>query len=757
MKRLSLYLLFLFSSHIGWGQNLILNPGLELNSGYPSEYGQVSLINDWINPSTDSATSPDYFHTLGQNNYTNPTTLYGGSTAHSGDAFFAIGSMFYMNMPPTTFDSLCYREYMTATLSSPLTIGAQYKLSYFIKNMDNVDTSYMITCSNHGALFTSYPINQETFQQTNYGPTGNTLQGNPTPQVLDLNVLIDTSWTLKEYIFTADSAYEYVTFGLFGWEDQISFIPQLNHNGDYSYQVWFYDDFSLIQTSRGIIADLQNCFGDSSILVLPSSDNPQWYESNAPNILLSSSDTLIVSPNQTTEYFCVDGADTFYVEVVVIHPPTLSLDADSLFCEGEGITLNIQHTGDSLIWHSGVVNQDYYTTVEGFYLVESVNQCGSDSDSINLTEIALPDLQITPYHPVCEGTEIVVDLTHPWSGYSWSHGPTTPQVTLVEEGHYTGTLHHFCGDFEYPVTIEFIRDSLVTFPDSIGLCNGNAHEFDFTSYPFNFLWNNSVNSPIYLVDDPGYTYLVYERSCDTIYDSVYAKITFDLPVYSFPDYDICLGDSMLFEHPVDSVQFRWMDAFPSRSRWIKTEGHYIFEEHNLCFNDFDTLFVHNLDTAYLPPIKDMELCEDEHVFYSFYREGIDFLWSDGSTQPFRTFMDEETLVLESSNLCFWQTDTIQVSHEKCECKIYIPNSFTPNGDQYNNTWSPKLDCELSTYEVQIFNRWGELVFISNKPHEVWDGTFQGKLVTDGVYSYRVAYSLNESDKKIEVGTIALIK
>ena len=71
--------------------------------------------------------------------------------------------------------------------------------------------------------------------------------------------------------------------------------------------------------------------------------------------------------------------------------------------------------------------------------------------------------------------------------------------------------------------------------------------------------------------------------------------------------------------------------------------------------------------------------------------------------------------------------------------IYVPNAFTPNGDGLNENFKPSLSgVDTEGYEFFIFNRWGELLYETNNLTHGWNGTYQGKLVRNGVYIWTIS-------------------
>lgn len=69
--------------------------------------------------------------------------------------------------------------------------------------------------------------------------------------------------------------------------------------------------------------------------------------------------------------------------------------------------------------------------------------------------------------------------------------------------------------------------------------------------------------------------------------------------------------------------------------------------------------------------------------------------------------------------------------------VYIPNAFTPNGDGLNDGFGVKAEG-IQEFLMEIYNRWGELIFSTTDINELWDGTYKGKkLDNTEVFVYKV--------------------
>ena len=128
--------------------------------------------------------------------------------------------------------------------------------------------------------------------------------------------------------------------------------------------------------------------------------------------------------------------------------------------------------------------------------------------------------------------------------------------------------------------------------------------------------------------------------------------------------------------------------------------------------------------------------------------------SEGIFTPINAQIGENIIYYTLDFNCYEQ-DSILIDLG-CELQLFIPNVFTPNNDEHNENFVIKA-VNLLTFEMQIFNKWGELIFQSNDINNLWDGYFKGRVVPTGVYSYVVNVYGKDGQAVNKQGTISVIR
>jgi gliding motility-associated-like protein len=99
-------------------------------------------------------------------------------------------------------------------------------------------------------------------------------------------------------------------------------------------------------------------------------------------------------------------------------------------------------------------------------------------------------------------------------------------------------------------------------------------------------------------------------------------------------------------------------------------------------------------------------------------------------------------------------DSVRV---KPDFSFYVPNAFTPNGDNINELFTP-MGISFKDYELTIYDRWGQVIFRSKDIDFSWDGKLSsGKEASNGLYVYTINLKDLNDIKHNFIGSVALIR
>jgi gliding motility-associated-like protein len=141
-----------------------------------------------------------------------------------------------------------------------------------------------------------------------------------------------------------------------------------------------------------------------------------------------------------------------------------------------------------------------------------------------------------------------------------------------------------------------------------------------------------------------------------------------------------------------------------------------------------------------------------------------YLWTSSATLSNVTIQNPTAIISESSWVIVQATDannckafdSLFITVKDCEGTIYVPNAFTPNGDERNDGYRIFGKC-IKLNRLMIFNRWGEKVWETNNIEQEWNGYYKSVLQPTGVYVYWLSYSLGDEKVRELKGSITLIR
>lgn len=202
---------------------------------------------------------------------------------------------------------------------------------------------------------------------------------------------------------------------------------------------------------------------------------------------------------------------------------------------------------------------------------------------------------------------------------------------------------------------------------------------------------------------------------------------------------VCKGSIITLKNISSSTfdTFLWSTGESSESISVNTAGTYwVTASYSCDGNSFsDTI---NVDVTVVPNphlITDTVLCDSNILLDATVPNG-QYLWQDSSALSAFLVSTSGTYTVEiTQNNC---TDTFVSNIFECvvmdSFTLFIPNVFTPNNDGVNDYFGVVYDGNEDV-SIEVYNRWGVLLFQSSRKEFSWDGTLSGELSSDGVYFY----------------------
>jgi gliding motility-associated-like protein len=171
------------------------------------------------------------------------------------------------------------------------------------------------------------------------------------------------------------------------------------------------------------------------------------------------------------------------------------------------------------------------------------------------------------------------------------------------------------------------------------------------------------------------------------------------------------------------------------------------KEGNPCPSKSDSIEIKTHPIPQLPPSFDKEICIGDTVGLTTTNRGEwRYEWLLGNQMMGQlshiTVKDTGTYRVRVKDAFCSNTSNPYHVNYKPECmpstfQLYIPDAFTPNQDQHNDTWSIRNVETSPDCEVVVYNRWGEIIYHSTGYQNPWDGTYQGQRVATGTYAYSI--------------------
>jgi len=236
---------------------------------------------------------------------------------------------------------------------------------------------------------------------------------------------------------------------------------------------------------------------------------------------------------------------------------------------------------------------------------------------------------------------------------------------------------------------------------------------------------------------------------------VYAK---PLPSLGSNPY-ICSGTPRLLDAGSYS-RYQWSTGAGTQTIAVTDTGTYtllVTDSHG-CSNS-SSLY---LSSIVQPPVAflaaDTSICNYGNLILDASRSFAAYLWSTGETGASISVTQPGIYWLQATDLNHCTgTDSLLVQPRECLRGLYVPTAFSPDGNSYNDNFKPQLFGTVLLYQLEVYNRYGQLVFSTSNLSEKWDGSYKGAAQPTGTYTWLCRFRLAGQTEQLKRGTVVLLR
>lgn len=503
-----------------------------------------------------------------------------------------------------------------------------------------------------------------------------------------------------------------------------------------------------------------------------------WNLSGAPVQIINTTDTTItvrflgngsVKIKSSLYSGCRWLKDSITI-TVLIAPSSLNLGPDLQLCPNNTIVLNA-HTGyQNYLWQDGSTDSVFTITTPGLFWVETKDACNNTfRDSVTVTAAPPVPLDLGPDIVKCNNDSVTIIAPGGFMNYIWSppynitalSGQSVIVFPAIDT-FYAVQAEKTPGCFAFDTIRVYVNHSpTINLGNDTSFCMGNSVILDAGTGFLNYSWSSGQSSQTISVFSIG----LYSVQAVAVNNCI-SKDTFRVvnvytnPVINLgPDKNVCNGTSLILDAGPSYTNYLWNNGLTSQTISVNNTGTWSVEVTDIhTCKGKDTIHTTLIETPSNFLLPDTALCAYSTIVLKSLVNFPNYLWNTGSIAPTITIANPGIywLQVQSVNGCTGK-DTIIVNPKQCMEGFYIPNAFTPNNNGYNDIFRPQLFGRVIFYKFQIYDRWGNLIYVTDQIQQGWDGKLRGSTKDTDVFVWTCSFQFEGKHLEFRKGTFTLIR
>jgi gliding motility-associated-like protein len=357
----------------------------------------------------------------------------------------------------------------------------------------------------------------------------------------------------------------------------------------------------------------------------------------------------------------------------------------------------------------------------------------------------------------CEGDSFLLESSNTnTSTFLWNTGETTNKIIIYQAGQY------ICKSISSSCIISDTFNINITIPKTFNLGSDTTlcSSQEITIYgpsAVEYKWSDGSTNQDLITSVSGiYSLEVTDDNFCKNTDSIQITLKQD-EFKKFIDDTLICDSSFELTFTTNNTSTTWNNTLTSDSFTTSRLGVYwleITDSTNCILRD---TFQLSLGTKPDFSLDTFDICRGEQINVAIPSE-YKVRWFDGDTLLDKILVKPGnfSFILTSVDGCD-EVNSVYIVERSFSTQLYIPNAFTPNGDNLNETF-PGFDEGVfsSNFSIQIFSRWGEKIYESYEMND-WNGFYKDKKCQQGVYVYLIRFTDCNGNSRNIHGNITLVK
>lgn len=198
----------------------------------------------------------------------------------------------------------------------------------------------------------------------------------------------------------------------------------------------------------------------------------------------------------------------------------IDLGNDTILCEGETLILDATTLNATYLWQDNSTNPTFNVQQQGSYWVQVTDNCGSVTDTINVSYYPVLNLKLGNDTTLCQGEPLRLDATTSNATYLWQDNSTNPTFNITQQGTYWVQVTNNCENSTDTINVTYNPRPSVDLGNDTALCQGETLTINAANLNAIYLWQDSSINPTFIVTQHGNYWVQVTNSCGSINDTI---------------------------------------------------------------------------------------------------------------------------------------------------------------------------------------------------------------------------------------------